>query len=258
MPIVSLITDFGYRDFYVGVLKGHLLKAAPMAQLVDICHQVEPFNISEAAFVLRNAYEAFPENTLHIICVNQLEGSAQKQVAVRHNEHFFIGPDNGLFSMAFDQEPELVYELELYKQTNTDFTSLNQLIAQSAGHLLAGKELQQLGRPVFQVRQLANLAPVVQNNVLKGSVIYIDAFQNAVLNIHRDFFEQQRAGRNYAIFFKRSERITEISRYYYEAPEGEKLCIFNTNGYLEIAINKGKAAGLLGLHIGDTVQIEFV
>jgi S-adenosylmethionine hydrolase len=258
MPIISLITDFGTKDYFAGALKGAILKELREVQLMDTCHHVEHFNMVEAAFILRNSYNSFPAETLHIVCVNELEEQQSRHLAVRHNDHYFIGPDNGLFSLAFDEEPELVYELERFREQGSGFGFISGMLAKTAAYILKGGDIRELGKPVFQIQRRTSLAPVVQDNLLRGSVIYIDGFCNAVVNIPRSLFEEKRAGRSFVLFFKRSERITEISRLYSDVAEGEKLCIFNSSDYLEIAINRGKASGLLGLNIGDTVQVDFV
>ena len=257
-PIISLITDFGSKDFYTGVLKGTLLKEIPQAQLVDICHEVTPFDMAEAAFVLKNSYRHFPNETLHIICVNEKLEPPTKHIVVRHNEHYFIGPDNGLFSLAFEDEPELVYELEQFKNGEQGFGFVLPMLAGAAKFILTGGNIKELGKPIFNIYKAQVLAPSVSDNGIRGSVVYIDSFENVVVNITKTMFDQARGNRNFILSFKRSERIREVSTNYHDVTEGERLCIFNTQGYLEIAVNQGKASSLLGLHVSDTVQIDFL
>lgn len=255
--IISLVTDFGLKDFYAGALKGAILKLLPDAVIVDTCHQVSPFDTAEAAFVLKNAYSYFPANTLHVVCVNEKMDANTRHLVLRHNDHLFIGPDNGLFSMALDGEPELVYELERYRDSQPGFAGIFPMLAQAIKFIATGGNIKDLGKPVYEIRKAVTLQPLVQDNQLRGSVVYIDSFENVVVNISVELFRQASRGRAFSIMFKRSERIREINRFYYEVAEGERLCIFNAQGYLEIAVNKGKAASLLGLQVGDTIQIEF-
>lgn len=251
--IITLITDLGTRDHYAASLKGAMYRHCAGCTVVDVSHHVNAFNIGEAAFVLRNVYQDFPVGTIHILSVSDHDDADCRYLAVKHNDHYFIGSDNGVFSMAFGEEPELAYEPDLLK--NLDGNEYHAM-AQVADYLAKGNDIANIGRPVYEVRRRANLEPVLQEGLIRGSVIYVDRFENVVTNITRELFERALAGKRFVLFFKRRERVTHISKHFHEVPEGEKLCIFNSAGFLEIAINKGKASSLLGLGVGDTVQID--
>jgi len=254
---VSLITDFGYRDFYAGALKGAIIKACGDVHLVDVSHDIAQGNFSEAAFALRSAYHHFPKGTIHIVSVNDEADEASRFLALQHHDHFFLGADTGLFSLAFDTEPELAFEPSIAQEQRSGKIGLSELYAKLCAFIHSGKPLREIGRPVQEIRRITALRPQMQQSSIKGAVLYIDSFKNVVTNITREMFEQGRNGRTFIIQFRR-ERIQEISRFYYEVPLGEKLCIFNTAGYLEIAINGGQAASLLGLTFGDQILIEFI
>ena len=259
MPIITLITDFGTKDFYAGALKGQILSEIPAIQLVDISHRVEAFNINEAAFCLKNAYAHFPENTVHLVLVNDDFSNDLRCLAVKHKGHYFLGFDNGMFNLAFEGEPELAVELSISGEADMYRPAVfQQLLIATAKELLGGRPISQLGRQVHHIKQRTGIQPVTQESVLRGTVIYIDEFENAITNITKTLFEDNQKGRQFDLLFKRNERLSEISRDYNAVPEGEKLCSFNSSGYLEIAINKGRASSLLGLRLGDTIQIDFV
>jgi len=258
--IITLVTDFGFKDFYAGALKGALLKENTDVQLVDICHEITAFDVVESAFVLKNAYHYFPEKTLHIVCVNDRPDAQTRHLVIKHDEHLFIGPDNGIFNIAFEGEPELAYELERFRQPVPSYAGMYSMLAQAAKFVLGGGNIKDLGKPVFEIRKAMTFEPIVRENGIQGAVVYIDSFGNAVINIKKALFEKVGNERSFTISFRRSERIQEIRNDYFEVPEGERLCIFNAQGYLEIAINKGIAGsrqGLLGLLTGDDIQIEF-
>ena len=255
--IVSLITDLGYRDFYAGALKGAILKACGDVQLVDVSHGIAQGNLPEAAFTLRSAFHHFPKGTIHLISVNDEADEMSRFLAIQHQDHFFLGADNGLFSLAFDTEPELAFEPNLAQEQRSGKLVWNEFYAKLCAFIVSGKPLREIGRPVQEIRRVTALRPQIQPSTIKGAVQYVDSFHNVVTNITRQMFENTRQGRSFIIQFRR-ERIKEISKFYYEVPQGEKLCIFNTSGYLEIAMNGGPAASLLGLAFGDQILIEFV
>lgn len=254
---VSLITDFGYRDFYAGALKGAILKACGDVHIVDVSHGIAQGNLSEAAFALRSAYHHFPKGTIHIVSVNDEADEFARFVALQHNDHFFLGADTGLFSLAFDTEPELAFEPTLAQKQRSGKISWSEMYANLCAFIISGKPLREIGRPIQEIRRITALRPQINPASIKGAVLYIDSFKNVVTNITQQMFEEVRNGRTFSIQFRR-ERVQEISRFYYEVPLGEKLCIFNTAGFLEIAINGGQAASLLGLTFGDQILIEFV
>lgn len=255
--IITLTTDFGTRDFYAASLKGALWSECPNVNIVEVTHHVSPFNIHEAAFILRNTYQRYPQGTIHIVSVSDNNDADCRYLALKHRDQYFLGSDNGLFSLVFDEEPELAYEPNLFREDNSGKT-YDELMAAMSGYICNGGEFAEIGRPVYEIRRMTNLEPVTQENLVRGTIIYVDRFENVITNVRRELFDRMREGKRFVVQFKRNERVTEISNRYYDVPEGEKLCIFNEAGYLEIAINKGKAASLLGLKVGDYLQIEFV
>jgi hypothetical protein len=257
MAIITLTTDLGYKDFYQAALKGSILSLKPDANIVDITHNISAFNIPQAAFVLKNAFPYFPKGTVHLIGINSVFDIKSQYLAVEYNEHFFVGSDNGIFSLIFDEEPTAIVELNIMQDLKFLHFPLTDIFAKAATRLANGSKLTDIGILVDQIEEKVNLQPVIETNVIKGSVIYIDSFQNVITNISKDLFSTIQQNRDFVLYFRKNESISQLSWHYNEVPEGEKLCLFGISNYLEIAINKGNASGLLGLHLGDIVRVEF-
>lgn len=253
MQIVTFTTDFGLDDYYVAILKGAMLQQDSDLQFIDITHRVKPYDIVQGAFVLKNAYHNFPENSIHVISVNN-DSERLSFIAFRHSGHYFVGPDNGIFTLMFDELPPNVYRLDY----NPDSAfPLKEVFAHAVSHLSAGKPISEIGLPAGETERRIALQPVISTSQIRGSVIYIDHYENVVVNIPQDLFEKVRNGRKFGLFFKRHDPITALSRRYQDVPVGETLCLFNSAGHLEIAINMGKASSLLGLKLDDMVQVDF-
>lgn len=257
MPVFTLTTDFGLRDYYVGSLKGSLIRKCPEAKIFDITHEVQAFNINEAAFALHNAYLEFPERTIHIVSVESFESGPSRYIALERNNHFFIGPDNGLFSLTFQNPPHQAVELISGKEVAASTFPIKDYLLDVACSISDQQDVSQLGVKVTDLMKRTSLQPVLQQSRIRGTVIHIDAFENAILNINKDLFNHIGEGREFSISFRWRESIDYIVSNYWEVPEGEMFCLFNASGYLQISIKKGKASSLLGLSVGDTVQIEF-
>lgn len=257
MPIITLTTDLGDKDIYQAALKGSLLKLLPEVNIIDITHNVAAFNVQQAAFILKNAYHYFPANTVHLIGIDTVYNVHTRYLAVRYKEHYFVGADNGIFSLMFDADPDELVEINIMQDLKFLHFPLADIFVKAACHLAKGGKLTEIGIPVKSIEKKMNLQPVVERNLIKGMVIYIDSFQNVITNITKDFFNKVQHGRRFTLYFKRNETITQLSWHYNEVPEGEKLCLFGISDHLEIAINKGNASGLLGLNVGDSVIIDF-
>jgi len=254
MPIVTLTTDFGTGDHYAALLKGSILSAAKELTIIDISHNINNYDIVQAAFVFKNAWHAFPQGTIHVITVNDLAEPHLPFLLLHHRGHFFIGPDNGIFTLIFSGLASGFFRLE----PNDGLTyPLKKLIPNTIAALSAGRAPATLGSKEDSIMQRITFQPVTGPDLIRGSVIYIDNYENAIVNIDRALFERIGKGRHFNLFFKRHDPITQLSRHYYEVPVGEPLCRFNSESYLEIAINMGRAASLLGLAVEETIQIDF-
>ena len=257
MAIITLTTDLGDKDIYQAALKGSILKLLPSVNIVDITNSVAAYNIQQAAFILKNSFYYFPDATVHLIGIDTVYNADTRYLAIKYKNHFFVGADNGIFSLMFDADPDEIVELNIVQDLKFLHFPLADIFVKAACHANGG-ELNKIGIPVSDIEKKMNLQPVLEKNLIKGSVIYIDSFQNVITNITKDFFNTVQGGRRFLLSFKRNETINHLSWHYNEVPEGEKLCMFGISDHLEIAINKGNASGLLGLSIGDSIVIDFI
>lgn len=257
MAIITLTTDLGDKDIYQAALKGSILKLLPTVTIVDITHSVAAFNVQQAAFILKNSYYYFPGGSVHLIGIDTVFNEQTRYLAVQYKNHFFIGADNGIFSLMFSDAPDEMVELNIMQDLKFLHFPLADIFVKAAVHMAKGGKLTEIGLPVSSIENKMNLQPVIEKNLIKGVVIYIDSFQNVITNITKEFFNRIQQGRQFTLYFKRNETITHLSWHYNEVPEGEKLCLFGISDHLEIAINKGNASGLLGLNLGDSVIIDF-
>ena len=254
MPIVTLTSDFGLTDYYVSAFKGAMLSWNKELVIVDISHNVNNYDIVQGAFMLKNAYPNFPKGSIHVININSYYAKERCFLAIRYDDHYFIGPDNGLFSLMFESPDQDMYELDYNEELGF---SIQEVYARAVGHIANNLPFNEIGLPVDSIYKRITIQPVISHSQIRGSVIHIDNYENVIVNIKRDLFEKVQEGRSFEISFRRHEPLTRLVRNYAEVPVGEPLCFFNSAGYLEIAINLGKAASLLGLYLEDMIQIDF-
>ena len=247
MPLLTLTSDIGNQDYLVGAVKAQLLKANPDFQLIDISHNIPPFNYPQAAYVCRNAIRNFPPYTYHLILINLFESKPEQLLLAFHNKQYFLCADNGLLTMILEEKPELMIGIALNKTVLKNTIYFTEVMADVINKLVNGESIKNIGVADVEFLEKNPLKPLVSDNWIEGQIIFIDNFENIIVNITRSQFEEQRKGRHFKIVFKRDEVIESISESYADVPEGEKLAMFNSAGYLEIAINKGNAAGLFGL-----------
>jgi len=258
MHVITLTSDWKEQDFYVASLKGKLLSACPGAQIVDINHRIKPFNSFHAAFIVRNSYPHFPENTIHIIAVNTEPGSGGELLAARKDSHYFLCADNGILGLLGGDEPDEVVTLtDQYARDPDTFVALS-VFASAACELSRGTSLSRLGSPAKDFDRQTPLRATIENLTITGSVIHIDSYQNAITNISRELFERVGKGRAFEIYVQSKHYMLDrINRRYNETVPGDLLAIFNSLGLLEIAIRDGNAAGLLKLNTNSTIRVEF-
>lgn len=258
MAIITLTSDWGTRDHYLAAVKGVILSKMPDATLVDISHEIEPFDLNQASFVLRNSFRYFPKGTIHIVAVNTEADLEKPHVAIRYLNQFFIGTDNGLFSLLFDQQPDEIHEIDIPQDSDYFTFPARDVFAKAAVHLARGGDMAELGDPLPKLVERMAFRPVTSGDAIIGKVIYIDRYENIFTNISEELFKRENRNRPFHIEFSVSRyRIRQISRSYGDVPEGELVALFSTTGNLQIAINKGNAASLLGLGADDTIRVQF-
>ncbi|NAS12938.1 SAM hydrolase/SAM-dependent halogenase family protein [Poritiphilus flavus] len=275
MAIITLTTDFGQKDHFVGAIKGTIYRELAEVKIVDISHTIRPFNIQECAYILKNSYKAFPEGTIHIVGVDAEPTVENQHIAVLVDGHYFISANNGVIGLiAAEIQPEKVVEINIPNPIHGSFPVLD-VFVQVACHIARGGTLDVVGKPFTELKDLKEFAPrITENgNSIVGSVIYIDNYGNVITNIQRSLFEAYRNGRSFTLN-ARNRKITEIHHKYsdlinFELDKnqrkgpGDLLALFNSSDYIELAIYKsdlntvGGASTLLGLDYRDTIIINF-
>ncbi len=247
MALITLTSDFGLQDYIAGAIRGQLLQIDPSFSIHDISHEIAPFNYPQAAYICRNTIWQFPEFTYHIILVNLFEQKPEHLLLAFANGQYIFCADNGLMDMMLPVKPDILIGIPLDKNEIKNTIYCIRKIGSAIKSIESGESLETLGNTSISYIQKNDLRPLLGDNYIEGQILFIDKFENVVVNITRDEFETQRKGRSFRIVFKRNEIIERISESYADVPQGEKLAIFNSANYLEVAINKGNAAGLFGL-----------
>ncbi|MDA8904581.1 SAM-dependent chlorinase/fluorinase [Flavobacteriaceae bacterium] len=275
MPIITLTTDFGIKDHFIANIKGAILTELPQVNIVDISHQISPFNILEAAYIIQNSYKSFPVGTIHIIGVDSELNPENKHLVVKFEGQYFICADNGIMSMAcLNIEPEKIVEINIHDKLISNFSVLD-VFVKVACHISRGGKLEVIGKSIDKIKSVKNLTPFINEskNQIIGNVIYIDNYGNVITNITRSFFREISKSREFEIsvrsykFKKIHSKYSDIVNFSIDESkrnnDGQALAIFNSSLNLEIAIYKsnpvnfGTAASLMGLNILDTVTVNF-
>ena len=247
MPLLTLTSDIGHQDYLVAAVKAQLLQIDPAFTIVDISHSISPFNYPQAAYLCRSAFKNFPDYSYHIILINLFEKKPEQLLLAFHHNQYFLCADNGLLNMILEEKPEMVIGIPLDKTAIKNTTYCVGVMGKMVNQLAQGEPIENIGIPDVSYTEKNHLRPLLDNNWIEGQIIFIDNFENVIVNITHEQFEEQRKGRSFRIVFKRDEVIDRVSESYADVQPGEKLALFNSAGYLEIAINKGNAAGLFGL-----------
>lgn len=265
MAIITLTTDMGLQDHYVAAVKGAIFCQFVEAVVVDISHAITPFDNAQAAFVLRNAYPEFPRGTIHIIGVNpETDGGQTPHLIVRHDGHFFIGADNGIFSLLFDGMPHEAFELTMMLDDDHQTFPTKSVFVKAACHIARGGTPDVIGRKVVRIREQIGFQPAVDADAIRGKVVYIDSYGNLITNVRKQLFNEVGKGRSFRIGFgRKKDDILRIDKNYGDVPPGERVAFFGTNGLLQIAVNKGAegsgggAARLFGVEEGDAIRVDY-
>jgi S-adenosylmethionine hydrolase len=245
MRLLTLTTDIGQQDYLTGAIKGQLLSLSNDLNIADITHHLPQQNFPHAAYICSNAFKHFPADAIHVIILNSFEMHARQWLIVKHGGQYIACPDNGIITMITGELPTEMIALTLDNTLNLLQTT--KVLAEAIHQLNNGKTLQQIGNAPTKIVERYPLRPMISSNWIEGQILFIDNFENVVINITQKEFEEQRNGRNFKILYTRNETIDKISNSYTAVGESETLAWFNSAGYLELAINKGNIAGLFGL-----------
>ncbi len=273
--IITLTTDFGEKDHFVGAVKGAIYSELDTVKIVDISHSISPFHITEAAYVIQNAYKSFLPGSIHIIGIDSELTVENKHIAVLLDGHYFICANNGIISMLTSEiNPDKIVEINIHDRIESNFPVLD-VFVKVACHIARGGTLDVIGKSISNIKQITGIKPVInaESNQIIGTVIYIDNYGNVVCNISKSFFNKISKGRDFTITARTSSFNTVYNRYSdainfemskdRREEDGKKLALWNSSGYLEIAIYKsnpssvGSASSLFGLKYRDTISVNF-
>lgn len=253
MRAITLLTDFGAADYFVGAMKGVILSINPHASIVDITHEIPAQDVAAGAFTLLAAYESFPAGTIHVAVVDPGVGSERRPLIVSAAEQFFVGPDNGIFTYIYDREPcfaafHLNNSNYFRRPVSTTFHGRD-IFAPAAAALSNDIDISSLGSPISDpIRLSIPLAPEGAN----ARIIHVDRFGNLITNITRDVL------RDGATLSVKGTTVSAFRRFFGEnvGKTDEAFAIWGSAGFLEIAVNGGSAAQILGVNRGDKVEIH--
>ena len=275
MAIITLTTDFGEKDHFAGAVKGTIYSEMEDVRIVDISHSISPFHITEASYIIKNAYKAFPKGSIHIIGIDSELTPENKHTAILLDGHYFICANNGILSLiASEIKPEKIVEINIHNTVETNFPVMD-VFVRVACHIARGGTLEVIGKSIEKIKYLKEIEPYINSdkNQIVGHVLYIDNYGNVVTNITKKLFDNIGKGRAFKIS-ARTAKFNKIYKTYSDAidfkqnkdkreEDGKKLAIFNSAGYIELAIYKsnpstvGSASTLFGLELRDTVTIKF-
>ena len=258
MAIVTFISDFGESDHYVAAVKASILRENPTIHILDINHSIKVGDIGHAAFVLQSVFRDFPVGTVHLVGVSNSNVKNPKSVAIKLEDHFFVGEDSGIFSLLSDQSPQAIVDLNSLTQIQSTFAGRDVLGA-AVGKLASGKDIQDLGIRVEELQRFVPSRAKATKEQIAGNIIHIDHYGNLITNIAKsDFDAIMKINQNcpYEVNFRR-EKINEIHGHYTEVSTGECFVIFNSLEKLQIGILQGNGSDLLGLEVNDQVFIDF-
>lgn len=255
--IITLTTDFGTKDGYVGAVKGVIKRINPRAEIVDITHELEPFDVLSAAFSLKTSSIYFPEGTVHLAVVDPGVGSERQPLLVKTEDFFFVGPDNGIFSFVYDsQRITNIVNLSNREHFLADVSGTfhaRDVFAPVAAYVTLGVDINEFGTPARECFRLLIPEPKVTGNIVTGEVVHIDGFGNLITNIGAELFYKK----SVASVSMGRRRIGRMSRSYFDIHPGPAGALIGSSGFLEIAMNQENARRILKARVGTRVKVFF-
>lgn len=273
MQVITLTTDMGLKDQYVAILKGRIYSHFPEVQIVDISHNVNPFDLVQASYYMRSSYKHFPTGTVHVMTVNcepvlnmHTGNYTGFPSIMEFNGHYFVASDNGFFSLFLGEEkPARFWHLDdVMSQPNALRFTASHILIPAACKIAQGIDISSFATEETNYIKSIVQRPTLEQFTIKGNVMHIDYYGNAITNISKSDFSKFDSSDPFIIYFnQRKDYIDQISPSYSSVNPGEKVAIFNQDDLLEIAINKGAnvrsggASRLLGFHVNDSIRVEF-
>jgi len=255
VAVITLTSDFGNIDYYSAILKASIVAASKQVNIVDISHNVESFDIVQAAFLLKNSFGYFPAATCHVGAINLYYSSRNEMICFQRNGHYFIGPNNGLFTLIFpDLQDREVFSIRYASLLKMEAYQAIATFARAIEQRIPFDEIADHG---VRLAKGFTVQPVISENSIRATIIHVDHYENVIVNVTKELFYKISKNREFGVFYNPGSPVVNISESYSDVPVGEVLCMFNTSGYLEIAINLGKASSLLNLRKDETIHIDF-
>ncbi|MFZ4399056.1 MAG: SAM hydrolase/SAM-dependent halogenase family protein [Bacteroidales bacterium] len=257
MPIITLTSDWGLKDHYLAVVKASIFSQIADVNIVDISHLIPTYDIAQASYIVKNTFSYFPKGSIHIIGINTIASIEMPHIGIYAEGHYFIGADNGLFSLIFDKTPETIVELDIIQDSDYFTFSTKDVFVKAACYIAKGGKLEDLGTRKDSLHTKTHLLSMNDENSITGNVVYIDGYENIFTNISEADFIKLQKGRAFRIEVRKNI-ISKLSKSYHDVPEGELLALFASNGMLQIALNTSKAKSLLGLTYADVITVTFL
>ncbi len=257
---ITLITDFGIQDGYVGVMRGVMAGINPLANVIDISNTVAAQDTFQAACILNNSYNYFPKGTIHVVVVDPGVGSDRKIVCLKTENYLFLAPDNGVLSFVIAKEgSESIREVTndkffLPKLSNTFHG--RDIFAPVAAHLSNGVSHKELGERVDKTNEISLPKPILSpDGKLTAEIVYVDSFGNLITNVNKEVIDRMKVETERVPITMGRKRINGICSAYTDVGDNEALAIFGSSGYLEISVNLGSAGDILKLQKGDKLTL---
>lgn len=254
--IITLTTDFGLKDPYQGAMKGSILSINPDAKITDITHLVPPGAIFEGAFILKEAYSFFPNGTIHVAVVDPGVGGERKPILVETENYFFVGPDNGLLSLALDREKiqrvVLLEEKKYFRNSVSSTFHGRDIFGPVAAHLSMGSDAALFGPAMKEAKRIEMPPPRKTDSAISGKVIYIDSFGNLITNIRSGDV----ADGSFVVVEVKGLTLNGLKKTYSSVETGLPLALIGSTNFLEIAVNGGMASKALNIAVGEEVVVR--
>jgi S-adenosylmethionine hydrolase len=255
MAIVTLLTDSGETDHYVAAIKAKILGINPGLTLVDISHKIQACDIAHGAFVLNSVFRDFPKGTVHLVGVDSTGNAEAAAISLQLEDHFFVGSDNGLFGLISDKPHQLLVDINSINPVSTSFPEKD-IFAGAAAKLASGVAITTLGKPMASFKKMIGRSVKATRKLIAGHVIRVDNYGNLITNISKTDFDILSKGKTFTIQFS-GEKFRRIHTNYFQTDQGDCFLLFNSVGFLEIGIYKGRANDLLGMEYDSSVTILF-
>lgn len=255
--IITLTTDFGQKDYYVSAMKAVMLEILPDVRFIDISHEIPPQDIMAGSWVVKNSTPLFPEKTVHLVVVDPGVGTDRNPVAVQVNNQYYIGPDNGIFSLLTDQHDFKAIRLSnqtYWRDSPSNTFHGRDIFAPVAAHLAAGVSLEELGTPIDDLVRYRWAEPIADKDGIQGWILHIDRFGNLISNLSEELINEVISGKEVKIYVGNTI-LDEIVTTFGSVPEGEPAALIGSSGMLEIGINKGSAEEMLGVQKGAQISL---